>query len=307
MVDPKERESSGKSSVDSEAAEVDGDLSASLAKRIQERFASPAYQPPALPSVATKLLELSRETDVEFKRICEVLEQDQMLTGKVLARAQSAAYAGAAPTRTLHDALVRLGLGTIRNLVLEMAFNMTVFRAQSYEKPMEVLRRHSLAVAYAARLVARQTAVDAEYAFLCGLLHDVGVSAALILLGAEPAASRPSIDQVWSSLPWIHEDLSGQIVKLWKLPPEVQMVVGQHHRMHLGGHAHPVIAALRVAEGMAEALGLGLTNAEVANGYPFEKASHEEQAEAAVVLKLNLATRDRIFAELEELKPQLLE
>jgi HD-like signal output (HDOD) protein len=303
MVSPKHRENYGKGSVDIETDNTD--LS-SLAKRIQERFASVAYQPPALPSVATKFLELSHEREVEFRRICEVLEQDQMLTGKVLARAQSAAYAGAAPTRTLHDALVRLGLGTIRNLVLEMVFNMTVFRAQSYEKPMEALRVHSLMVAYGARLVARHTSVDAEYAFLCGLLHDVGANAALILLGADPAPSRPPLDQVWSSLPWIHEDLSGQIVKLWKLPPEVQMVVGQHHRMHSGGYAHPAIAALRIAEGLAEELGHGLISPELADGYPFESANPEELSAAAKVLNLNSATRDRLLADLEALKPQIL-
>jgi putative nucleotidyltransferase with HDIG domain len=188
---------------------------------------------------------------------------------------------------------------------------MTVFRAATYEKPMEALRRHSLMVAYGARLVARQTAVDAEYAFLCGLLHDVGVSAALILLGGEPGTARPeprpTIDQVWASLPWIHEDLSGQIVKLWKLPPEVQMVVAQHHKMHIGGYAHPAIAALRVAEGMAEALGLGLTNPDLAGGYPFERSSPEEQAQAVAVLKLDLPARERLFRDLEALKPQILE
>jgi len=304
MLNPKQRENSGKGSVDIETD--DTDLS-SLGKRIQVRFASAAYQPPALPSVATKFLELSHEREVEFRRISEVLEQDQMLTGKVLARAQSAAYAGSAPTRTLHDALVRLGLGAIRNLVLEMVFNMTVFRTQSYEKPMEALRVHSLMVAYGARLVARQTPVDAEYAFLCGLLHDVGVSAALILLGAEPAPSRPSLDLVWSTLPWIHEDLSGQIVKLWKLPPEVQLVVGHHHRLHLGGHAHPAIAALRIAEGLAEELGHGLISPDLANGYPFESANPEELSEAAKVLNLNAATRARLLADLEALQPQILE
>ncbi len=302
-MSPKQRDNYGKGSADIETDEAD--LS-SLAKRIQVRFGSPAYQPPALPSVATKLLELSHEREVEFRRICEVLEQDQMLTGKVLARAQSAAYAGAAQTRTLHDALVRLGLGTIRNLVLEMVFHMTVFRAPSYDKPMEILRVHSLMVAYGARLVARQTAVDAEYAFLCGLLHDVGISAALILLGGDPAASRPSVEQVWSSLPWIHEDLSGQIVKLWKLPPEVQLVVGQHHRIHSGGFAHPVIAALRIAEGLAEELGLGLISPDLANGYPFESANPEELSEAAKVLGLSSATRERLLADLEALKPHLL-
>ncbi len=304
MVTPKQRESYGKGSVDIETDERD--LS-SLARRILIRFAAPEYQPPALPSVATKFLELSREQEVEFRRISAVLEQDQMLTGKVLARAQSAAYAGATPTRTMHDALVRLGLASVRNLVLELVFNMTVFRAPSYEKPMEALRAHSLLVAYGARLVARQTAVDAEYAFLCGLLHDVGVSASLILLGADPVPKRPTVDQIWSSLPWIHEDLSGQIVKLWKLPPEVQLVVGQHHRIHSGGFAHPAIAALRIAEGLAEELGHGLTRADVADGYPFESANPEELSEAAKVLSLKPATRDRLLKELAALEPQLLE
>jgi len=302
-VDPKQRDNYGNGSVDIEIDEAD--LS-SLGRRILVRFSAPDYQPPALPSVATKLLELSREPEVEFRRITEVLEQDQMLTGKVLARAQSAAYAGSSPTRTLHDALVRLGLGAIRNLVLEMAFHMTVFRASSYEKPMETLRIHSLMVAYAARLVARQTAVDAEYAFLCGLLHDVGVSASLILLAADPASKRPTVEQIWPALPWIHEDLSGQVVKLWKLPPEVAMVVGQHHRIHIDGHPHPAIAVMRVAEGLAEELGHGLTRPDLAGGHPFESTSPQELAQACAVLRLDGPARGRLLGALKALEPQIV-
>jgi HD-like signal output (HDOD) protein len=304
MVNQRQRENYGNGSHAIETNELD--LSSTLAERIRKQFASPAYQPPALPVVATKLLELSREADVDFRRICAVLEQDPMLTGKVMARAQSAVYAGATPTRTLHDALVRLGLATIRNLVLEMAFNLTVFRAPSFEKPMEALRAHSLAVAYAARLVARHTAVDAEYAFLCGLLHDVGISAALILLGTEPAATRPSVAQIWTSLPWIHEDLSGQVTKLWKLPPEVQLIVGQHHRIHSGGFAHPAIATLRLAEGLAEELDLGLTSAALADGYPFEQANPAELDQAASVLHLNSSVREKLLADLSAIKSQIL-
>ena len=50
----------------------------------------------------------------------------------------------------------------------------------------------------------------------------------------------------------------------------------------------------------------GLTRADVANGYPFESANPEELSEAATVLKLSPATRDRLLKELAALEPQLL-
>ena len=123
-----------------------------LAAQIRRVLDAPDYQPPSLPQVAMKLMALARQPQIEFHAVAGVLEQDPMLAAKVLARAQSALYMATSPVRTLRDAVVRLGLRTVRDLVLEVSLNLRVFNAPLYSGIMERVRRHSVATAYAARL-----------------------------------------------------------------------------------------------------------------------------------------------------------
>jgi HD-like signal output (HDOD) protein len=43
-------------------------------------FTNPSHRPPRLPAVATELLALSRQPDVEFKAIEALLEQERERT-----------------------------------------------------------------------------------------------------------------------------------------------------------------------------------------------------------------------------------
>jgi HD-like signal output (HDOD) protein len=162
--------------------------------RLLRLFASPSYQPPKLPQVALEIMELSQRPEVSFDEVSAVLEKDPLLAAKVLSIAQSAVYAPRSPILSLRQATIRLGLKTLRDLVLEAAVSMRVFRAPGYGEAMERLSRHSTATAYLLRALCRRTGIDAEYAFLCGLLHDVGLAACL-LAGMEPPGATAGLDQ----------------------------------------------------------------------------------------------------------------
>src|SRR5438105_1542374 len=74
-----------------------------LTERLVSLFHDPGYHPPRLPSVATELLALSQDKDVEFGRLESLLEQDAVLAGEVLSIARSAYYAGVAQVRSLNE------------------------------------------------------------------------------------------------------------------------------------------------------------------------------------------------------------
>ncbi|MCP4036810.1 MAG: HDOD domain-containing protein, partial [bacterium] len=135
---------------------------------------APDYQPPTLPSVAADLLSLSQQPDVDFKDVVKLLEQDSMIAGRVLKMVQSPIYSGASKLASLNDALVRLGLKTLRDLVMQISLNMRVFKSQDYGDTMDLLRRHSMMTAHLSKVVCKYTAIEGEYAFMAGLLHDVG-------------------------------------------------------------------------------------------------------------------------------------
>jgi HD-like signal output (HDOD) protein len=230
--------------------------------RLLRLFASPSYRPPVLPAVAIDILRLSQRQTVDFDEVVAVLERDPILAAKVLSIAQSAFYAALSPIMSLKQATVRLGMKTVRDLVLEAAMKLRVFRAPGYDAVMERLARHSTTTAYLIRALCRKTAIQADYAFLCGLLHDVGIAACLLALSDEPRGGTIPFETLGSVLHEVHENASGLVTRLWGLPSEIQRVAGSHHHLELGGRPHPVNAALIVAEGFANELGAGMTPAE---------------------------------------------
>ncbi len=229
---------------------------ADVTARIRRTFTAPGYRPPMLPAVAVEVLSLAQRVDVEFDQVVRVLEKAPVLAAKVLSISQSAAYASRSAILSLRVAVVRLGLKTIRDIVLEAALHLKVFRVPGYEPALGRLARHSTAAAHLTRAVCRRTRVESEYAFLCGLLHDVGYAAALLALADDPELRRAPFAALAPVLDDVHDEASGLLARLWKLPEPVQRVVAGHHE--LAERPEPVNAALVVAEQLAWEAGAGM-------------------------------------------------
>jgi putative nucleotidyltransferase with HDIG domain len=122
---------------------------------------------------------------------------------------------------------------------------------------MDVLRRHSIATAHAARIVAARSSIPPDYAFLCGLLHDIGMAAALLVLDEMESVLRtPLPDRILASaLGTLHPSLGAVVGRLWDLPPDVQLVLAHHHTVEIGGHLHPGASIVAVAEAIVQRLG----------------------------------------------------
>lgn len=261
---------------------------------LTEVFRSPDYQPPVLPDSAIELMELSRSKDVDYARILSVLERDPLIAAKVLRIAQSPLYTTRAPVVSLKEALVRLGLSTLTEIFMEVTLNMKVFRAKGYEEPVNRLRRHSTAVAYIARGVAHATGQSIELAFMCGLLHDLGMFAALITFAQPPRGARtPAFEKIWPVVVECEGEAAVVIANSWKLPPEVRTVLSNRRHLSVEGEPNPMIAAVLLAESIATALGEG--------SEPHVNQSTVDQARAL----LNID--DSVMSELNEYATRVIE
>ena len=220
---------------------------AGLIVRIRGAFDLPQYAPPLLPLAALEVHQLSQAKNVKLEQVLQTLEKDPLLAARVLRVANSALYAGA-PLQSLHHAIMRLGMQNLANVVWEVALTMRVFRSKAYAAPMEQIRRHSVAVAHVSRLVAQLTPIALDYAFLCGLLHDVGAAAILLLLSESPPDQALPDDVLSQVLGAAHADASQIIAKSWKLPNDLQLVLAHHHAVTSGGYAHPTAAIVAIAE-----------------------------------------------------------
>ena len=149
-----------------------------------------------------------------------LLERDPMLAAELLRLAQSSLYGGSFAVRTLDEAIVRLGFRRTAELFLHAVIEARVFRAPGYQKKMDELRRHSVAVAHLARLVSREAGVSDQSAFICGLLHDVGIAASLIaLVETCPAGEKVApFEDVWPAISGVHQRAGGVLASAWNFP-----------------------------------------------------------------------------------------
>jgi putative nucleotidyltransferase with HDIG domain len=231
-----------------------------LVVALRDTFRSPDYSPPRLPAEALQLLKLSRQPDVGLPEIAKHLERDPLLAAKVLRSAQSPIYSrGGGPT-SLQQALVRLGVATLTEIFLAESLKSRIFRAPGYEKPMADIRDHSIAVAHIARMICRQTSLYDEYAFLSGLLHDVGMAACILAMNERrnPRAPLPGFQVVWPAILTAHAEASASLCDLWGLPQEVVLAVRMHHDPGDLRFVHPIAIVIAAADRLACQLGFGV-------------------------------------------------
>jgi HD-like signal output (HDOD) protein len=123
---------------------------------------------------------------------------------------------------------------------------------------MNLLRRHSAFTAEAARLISRSTAGLDSFAFLCGLLHDVGIAACILALSGPLRELAPQgFVRAWPCVREVHEACSEILARIWGLPPDVALVLRLHHEPIADGRLNPLAAAVRLADIHAELQGFG--------------------------------------------------
>jgi HD-like signal output (HDOD) protein len=221
---------------------------------------APDYRPPTLPAVAVELMEISQRADVEIDDIVALLERDSMIAGRVLKVVGSAAMAGAVKITSLREAVMRMGLRVIRDLVMEIAMNMRVFKSEDYGDTMELLRAHATANAHLSRLVCKYTSIDAEFAFMAGLLHDVGIAGTLLALAEKKGRRKtpPDLISIWPAVDRVHQRAGEIMATHWELPEDIRFAISAHHQVMIQGHAHPLAATVAVANELTHDLGVGV-------------------------------------------------
>lgn len=267
-----------------------------LKQRLLELFRAPGYRPPLLPAVALELLAMTKKPRTSVAEVVALLGRDPMLAGQVLNLANSAIHSQGAQLRSLQDAVIRLGLARISDLFLQVSIEARVFRAPGFTDAMVSLRRHSAFTAEAARIVSQMTTGLDEYAFLCGLLHDVGIAACILALAGPLKELAPGgLEQAWPCVREAHAPCSEILTKLWGLPADVSLVVALHHEPAQGRHVHPLAAAVRLADSFADLAGFGF----LTDGRP------EHLRESADLLGLSDAEFSRLNDALGQLAAKL--
>jgi len=189
----------------------------------------------SLPDVAAEALALCTGTKADANIMERTLTRDPFISAQVISIANSAMFAPRMPIHGVRDAVVRIGLDAVRDVVLMVVTNSTMFRIRGFEARVEIMRRRTLAAAAAARLLARELRVESEYGFLAGLLHDIGEMVLLERCVQEGIVTPALLDDpvegppLRERLDMHHPRVGGALCRAWKLPPGVIEAAEYHH------------------------------------------------------------------------------
>jgi putative nucleotidyltransferase with HDIG domain len=190
---------------------------------------------PPFPVVASKVLAMIDDPDLNIRQICRVLSDDSALATRVLSISRSAYYGQRVSPKNLQDAVKIVGFRTLRTLVIT-ASTQGLFTTNN--TITERLWSHSLAVALTARILSERVGYkDDEQAFLAGLLHDVGE---MILYHGDPKgferlirgaeASETSLLQREKEIySFDHAFIGFTLLDCWNIDPEIGQAVLKHH------------------------------------------------------------------------------
>jgi HD-like signal output (HDOD) protein len=245
----------GQSRLLSERAEPAGRPASeqALIDELNRTFAAPDYQPPLLPAAALELLTLARDPNVSFGKIVSLLESEPLIAARVLRIAQSPFYSGGARVQTIDDAVMRLGIRTIALVFTEAATNAQVFSSEVFRAPMQALRQHSTVTAHVARKLAERMGQPGDRIYVCGLLHDIGIAACLLVAPTlrDGDGRGFTFDQLKLPIYAVHETAADTIASLWCLPEGLRWVIAHHHAFASTGHVSPMAALVCLASWIA--------------------------------------------------------
>jgi HD-like signal output (HDOD) protein len=217
----------------------------------------------SLPDVAAHVIELCQLNYTDAARVESAVSKDPFISGQLVSVANSAMFAPRVPIVGVRDAVVRLGLDNVCDIVMMIVSNSTMYRVRGFEAEVERLRKRGLAAALAARAMSRLMRSDpADYAFLAGLMHDIGE---LVLLercatvgGVTPEmmADEDEGPVIRATIARLHTELGAAVCRIWKLPPSVVDSVLFHHNCRRGENRYLTTALVAAADRITDHMGL---------------------------------------------------
>ncbi len=133
---------------------------------------------PSLSITVAKILEVTKNPGVTAKELNKVISLDPVLVGKVLKLVNSAYYGLSNKVTSLVNALIMLGINTIKNLALSTAVLGNMKKSSQFKSlNVDGFWRHSIGTGVASRLIAKRIGIQPnliEEYFIGGLLHDIG-------------------------------------------------------------------------------------------------------------------------------------
>lgn len=225
-----------------------------------------AAELPVLPITAQKVLALMCDPDVSIEKLKRLIVGDPGLATKILMIANSAFYGGNRNIQNLNQAILRLGLNSVRSIVVATSMKNAY---KSFGLTEKLLWEQLIGSAMAASTIAKQTRyTDAEDAFIGGLLHDVGK---VVLNNEYPEVFSRIMERVYNDslsfdvvereeFGFSQRKIGASVVKKWGFPESLELLLLNYdNNEYLGSNQdfNNLVSVIRLADKMCQKIGMG--------------------------------------------------
>lgn len=222
---------------------------------IDEAMQGGALELPVLPMVASEVLTTSMSDEVNAEQVSTLIQQDQSMAAHVLRVVNSPAFRGATEIVALQQAIARLGLNYIREIAVTVALSGTQFKHKEYQAVAERAWNLALAAGLWTKEIARTGRKNVEVAYLCGLLHNIGVPLLLKLVreASEQILNEAQLTRVLNAKT---AAVSLMLAESWQIPGPMQVAIAQwNNTQYIGEHQEVALttrAGIKMANWMLD-------------------------------------------------------
>jgi len=230
---------------------------------VQEHIESGKIELPVLDQTAIKIQEMLAKGEYDPNAVEELVGSDPALSGSLLRHANSSFFGGIEKVVTVRDAIMRLGVKHVAELVLISTVS------KQYELSTEAFRdlanrlwRHAIGVGIGSQWLATKIIGDrTQEAFLGGLMHDIGKLLLIRVLDdlvtAKSLKFMPSEQLVLELLDGLHCASGEQLLQHWNIPSMYSDIVRTHHDDEYP-ESDALQSCIRLADLACNRLGIGI-------------------------------------------------
>ena len=212
---------------------------------------------PTLPVIAQEILMMVNNDLITVDKLEKIIENDPAITAKVLSVSNSAYFGMKSPTKSLGNAIMRIGFNNVKNVAIGVSL-MTVMGDGSKDPVLDYNRifNHSVTVGFNARMMTKEIKSRiSEEILMDGILHDIGYLILSKYFTEEYRKVLEDYKQTGSLLAseesvfgFTHADIGHWLAEKWKLPANVMDTILYHHNPSLAKKNMKRVAMIHIAD-----------------------------------------------------------
>jgi HD-like signal output (HDOD) protein/CheY-like chemotaxis protein len=246
---------------------------------------------PSLPAIYNEIIEEMQSEDPSIKKVGDIISKDLSMTAKILQVVNSVFFGLSRKINSPTEAVLLLGLETIKSLVLSVKIFAEFSRKKFSWFNIDALFNHSMSVSTYTKTIIKTEKLGQDlisYSLMAGLLHDLGK---LILatnlqkpykevLTAAKGSDRNLWDLEYEAFGTSHAEIGAYLMGLWSLETPIIEAIAFHH-----------CPANSMSQNMGLLTAVHIGNAIDHNGQPSTNGNTDLQYDSQYLDTLGLADR----------------